>query len=237
MRISLGREGQKRFRLRDAAERNPWNFFFFSFLFLPTSLAPGEPGTVIRGLPAPAQRSTDRERAPFERETTTPKSRQTWVALAICVGSDLKKPLFQQNLAILILRHPIHVLWSPSSRPPFLSGCLSFARKKSTTTDKQSHPLDTDALDFSFLREVVRSFTLTPVRQLLGSTCQLPKSSFTLAMDSSDESDHAPVAGVAFPAGNDDFRAARNRCAQACRRFNETPEDSPPELRSSLFLE
>ena len=45
------------------------------------------------------------------------------------------------------------------------------------------------------------------------------------------------VMGVAFPAGNDDFRAARDRCSQACRRFNETPEDSPGEIRSRRFLE
>ncbi|KAK4447850.1 trimeric LpxA-like protein [Podospora aff. communis PSN243] len=57
-------------------------------------------------------------------------------------------------------------------------------------------------------------------------------------MDLPEEADavHA-AAGVAFPAGNDDFRAARDRCAQACRRFNETPEDSPGELRSSRFLD
>ncbi|KAK3934617.1 trimeric LpxA-like protein [Diplogelasinospora grovesii] len=47
----------------------------------------------------------------------------------------------------------------------------------------------------------------------------------------------AGTAGIAFPAGNDDFRAARNRCAQACRRFNNTPEDAAPELRSSRWLD
>jgi len=57
-------------------------------------------------------------------------------------------------------------------------------------------------------------------------------------MDLVDECEAVPpVAGVAFPAGNDDFRAARDRCAQACRRFNDTPEDSPGEVRSSRFLE
>ncbi|KAK1750463.1 trimeric LpxA-like protein [Echria macrotheca] len=56
-------------------------------------------------------------------------------------------------------------------------------------------------------------------------------------MDSSEESDVAPAVGIAFPAGNDDFRAARDRCAQACRLFNETPEDSPAETRSRLFLD
>jgi len=52
-----------------------------------------------------------------------------------------------------------------------------------------------------------------------------------------DDSDVAPAVGVAFPAGNDDFRAARDRCAKACRRFNETPEDSPGDVRSGRFLE
>jgi len=58
-----------------------------------------------------------------------------------------------------------------------------------------------------------------------------------MSMDLPEEADAVHAAGVAFPAGNDDFRAARDRCAQACRRFNETPEDSPGELRSSRFLE
>ncbi|KAK3690185.1 trimeric LpxA-like protein [Podospora appendiculata] len=43
--------------------------------------------------------------------------------------------------------------------------------------------------------------------------------------------------GIIFPAGNDDFRAARDRCAQACRRFNNTPEDASPDVRSSLWLD
>ncbi|KAK0713658.1 trimeric LpxA-like protein [Lasiosphaeria miniovina] len=43
--------------------------------------------------------------------------------------------------------------------------------------------------------------------------------------------------GVAFPAGNSDFRAVRNRCMQACRIFNETPEDAPPVVRSRLWLD
>ncbi|KAL2268006.1 hypothetical protein VTJ83DRAFT_2852 [Remersonia thermophila] len=34
---------------------------------------------------------------------------------------------------------------------------------------------------------------------------------------------------VIFPAGNPDFRAVRNRCAQACREFNKTPDDADPE--------
>ncbi|KAK3314085.1 trimeric LpxA-like protein, partial [Apodospora peruviana] len=42
---------------------------------------------------------------------------------------------------------------------------------------------------------------------------------------------------IAFPAGNDDFRAARDRSAQACRWFNNTPEDAPPEVRSSRWLD
>ncbi|KAK3955214.1 hypothetical protein QBC32DRAFT_253704 [Pseudoneurospora amorphoporcata] len=45
------------------------------------------------------------------------------------------------------------------------------------------------------------------------------------------------VAGVSFPAGLDDFRAARDRCAQACRRFNSMPEDATPDVRTSLFLD
>ncbi|KAK3367739.1 trimeric LpxA-like protein [Podospora didyma] len=44
-------------------------------------------------------------------------------------------------------------------------------------------------------------------------------------------------ARVAFPAGTVEFRAVRNRCAQACRRFNETPEDAAPAQRSNLWLD
>ncbi|KAL2023302.1 hypothetical protein VTK56DRAFT_3040 [Thermocarpiscus australiensis] len=42
---------------------------------------------------------------------------------------------------------------------------------------------------------------------------------------------------VYFPAGNSDFRAVRNRCARACRDFNETPEDADPEKRSQKWLD
>jgi hypothetical protein len=42
---------------------------------------------------------------------------------------------------------------------------------------------------------------------------------------------------VIFPAGNSDFRAARNRCARACREFNTTPDDADPEERSQKWLE
>ncbi|KAB5536253.1 hypothetical protein GE09DRAFT_1063093 [Coniochaeta sp. 2T2.1] len=42
---------------------------------------------------------------------------------------------------------------------------------------------------------------------------------------------------ISFPAGNDDFRAARNSCARACRRFNETPEDAAPEIRCTRWLD
>lgn len=42
---------------------------------------------------------------------------------------------------------------------------------------------------------------------------------------------------ISFPAGNDDFRAARNNCARACRRFNETAEDAPPAVRIKRWLE
>jgi len=58
-----------------------------------------------------------------------------------------------------------------------------------------------------------------------------------MSLDLLEEPDAAHAVGVAFPAGNDDFRAARDRCAQACRRFNDTPEDSPGELRSTRFLD
>ncbi|KAM7190447.1 Trimeric LpxA-like protein [Naviculisporaceae sp. PSN 640] len=58
-------------------------------------------------------------------------------------------------------------------------------------------------------------------------------------MDMPSEEPHPAVvcAGISFPAGNDDFRAARNYCAQACRQFNNTPEDAPPEVRSSRWLD
>lgn len=55
-------------------------------------------------------------------------------------------------------------------------------------------------------------------------------------MDSSDEFDDGWGA-ISFPAGNDDFRQARNACAQACRQFNDTPEDAPPEIRVRRWLE
>jgi hypothetical protein len=42
---------------------------------------------------------------------------------------------------------------------------------------------------------------------------------------------------VIFPAGNSDFRAVRNRCARACREFNNTPDDADPEERSQRWLE
>ncbi|KAK4185230.1 putative maltose O-acetyltransferase [Podospora australis] len=42
---------------------------------------------------------------------------------------------------------------------------------------------------------------------------------------------------VAFPAGNQDFRDVRNRCSRACREFNNTPEDSVPNVRSQKWLD
>lgn len=50
-----------------------------------------------------------------------------------------------------------------------------------------------------------------------------------------DEATYFPE--VVFPAGNSDFRAARNRCARACREFNTTPDDADPEERSQKWLE
>ncbi|KAL0467588.1 trimeric LpxA-like protein [Neurospora intermedia] len=55
-------------------------------------------------------------------------------------------------------------------------------------------------------------------------------------MDNIDKQ-HLGAAGVSFPAGLDDFRAARDRCAHACRRFNSMPEDATPDVRTSLFLD
>ncbi len=60
---------------------------------------------------------------------------------------------------------------------------------------------------------------------------------FTMDTPEEPESPLPHTTGTAYPAGNDDFRAARDCCSQACRRFNETPEDASPELRSSRFLE
>ncbi|KAJ4285982.1 hypothetical protein N0V88_008169 [Collariella sp. IMI 366227] len=42
---------------------------------------------------------------------------------------------------------------------------------------------------------------------------------------------------VIFPAGNSDFRAIRNRCAKACREFNNTPDDADPEERTQKWLD
>jgi hypothetical protein len=52
-----------------------------------------------------------------------------------------------------------------------------------------------------------------------------------------DESEITHLPEVIFPAGNPDFRAARNRCARACREFNSTPDDADPEERSQKWLE
>ncbi|KAK3904172.1 trimeric LpxA-like protein [Staphylotrichum tortipilum] len=52
-----------------------------------------------------------------------------------------------------------------------------------------------------------------------------------------DEPDPVHYREVIFPAGNSDFRAARNRCAQACREFNRTPDDADPEERSRKWLD
>ncbi|KAK3303033.1 trimeric LpxA-like protein [Chaetomium strumarium] len=49
------------------------------------------------------------------------------------------------------------------------------------------------------------------------------------------EKTHHPQ--VVFPAGNPDFRAARNRCARACREFNQTPDDADPEERAQKWLD
>lgn len=42
---------------------------------------------------------------------------------------------------------------------------------------------------------------------------------------------------IGFPAGNDEFRAVRNHCARACRRFNEIPEDAEMSTRVAAWLE
>jgi hypothetical protein len=43
--------------------------------------------------------------------------------------------------------------------------------------------------------------------------------------------------GTSFPAGNDDFRAARDHAALACRRFNAVPDTAPPHQRVTAWLE
>ncbi|KAH6614423.1 trimeric LpxA-like protein [Chaetomium sp. MPI-SDFR-AT-0129] len=52
-----------------------------------------------------------------------------------------------------------------------------------------------------------------------------------------DESELVHYPDVIFPAGNPDFRAGRNRCAKACREFNNTPDDADPEQRSQRWLD
>ncbi|KAM0333947.1 hypothetical protein ACHAQA_000964 [Verticillium albo-atrum] len=42
--------------------------------------------------------------------------------------------------------------------------------------------------------------------------------------------------GIAFPGGNPDFRAARNRCAKACAAFNALSESSAPAERVQAWL-
>lgn len=42
---------------------------------------------------------------------------------------------------------------------------------------------------------------------------------------------------IAFPAGNDDFRAARNRCSDAVRRFNSTADTTSSVERAKLWKE
>jgi acetyltransferase-like isoleucine patch superfamily enzyme len=61
-------------------------------------------------------------------------------------------------------------------------------------------------------------------------------SSSTIA-STPDESEVTHFPEVIFPAGNPDFRAARNRCARACREFNSTPDDADPEERSQKWLD
>ncbi len=55
--------------------------------------------------------------------------------------------------------------------------------------------------------------------------------------DMPDEPERSHYPEVIFPAGNSDFRAVRNRCARACREFNNTPDDADPEERSQKWLE
>lgn len=40
---------------------------------------------------------------------------------------------------------------------------------------------------------------------------------------------------VAFPAGNDDYRAQRLRCAKACRDYNSLAEDTLAEERERYY--
>ncbi|KAK4097267.1 hypothetical protein N658DRAFT_294761 [Parathielavia hyrcaniae] len=56
-------------------------------------------------------------------------------------------------------------------------------------------------------------------------------------VSTSDELEGTFFGDVIFPAGNPDFRAARNRCARACRVFNSTPDDADPEERCQKWLE
>ncbi|KAK4247467.1 trimeric LpxA-like protein [Corynascus novoguineensis] len=62
-------------------------------------------------------------------------------------------------------------------------------------------------------------------------------SSESTIASSPDEADSPHFPEVIFPAGNSDFRAVRNRCAQACREFNNTPDDADPEERSQKWLD
>lgn len=41
---------------------------------------------------------------------------------------------------------------------------------------------------------------------------------------------------IAFMGGNDDFRAARMRCALACEKYNKLKEDAPLEDRINAWL-
>lgn len=41
---------------------------------------------------------------------------------------------------------------------------------------------------------------------------------------------------IAFPAGNNDFRTARNRCSLACKRYNEIAEEATVDERVAAFL-
>lgn len=40
---------------------------------------------------------------------------------------------------------------------------------------------------------------------------------------------------IRFPAGDDDHRAARLRCAMACQAYNMMPENATVEQRSKLW--
>jgi hypothetical protein len=66
----------------------------------------------------------------------------------------------------------------------------------------------------------------TPTNSMAGSQA---------GSQASQEDTLISYSSIGFPAANDDFRAARNACATACRAYNELHDDAPREEREARW--